>query len=168
MTMRRWLALAALAALAGCEGSHAEYPLSWPALVSTEDACQSLAGSYRDAGDWLRRDIPSGHAPAAFLALVTTGTPLPMVMQRFTVIADAHSLHIHFRGYGGEREDVALSDGNGTLTCGGASARIHLIWKADGAGASTLDLMKASDGSIAVRAREAGDTYEWYRFWPDH
>jgi hypothetical protein len=167
MMARRWTVLAVAAGLAACAGSHAEYPLGWPAKLKAADGCAALAGTYRDAGDWRRSDGPGGHAPVAFLALVTTGRPLPLTMQRFTVIADQHTLRMRFSGYAGEREDVSLTDRNGTLVCGPSGAQIHLIWRPVGeAGANTLDLMKAVDGSLAVRSQGTGATYDWYRFWP--
>jgi hypothetical protein len=165
MTIRRWLAVAAVLGLAGCGGTPAGYPVGWAARVRTTDGCAALAGSYRDAGDWLRPDRANGQAPAAFLALLTTGRPLPLVMQRFTVAADPHSLRIHFDGYGGETEDVTLSDRNGTLACDASGAEVNLIWKAERSGATQLKLMKTSDGGIAVLARQA-DGSQWYRFSP--
>lgn len=169
MRLRRWAAPLVAAMLAACAGSHAEYPLGWAARVKAADGCTVLAGTYRDAGDWPRSDVPGGHAPVAFLALVTTGRPLPLTMKQFTIIADPHTLRMHFYGYAGEREDVSLSDRNGTLTCEPSGAQIHLIWRQPGeAGAGTLDLLKAVDGSIAVRSPAAGGSYEWYRFWPAH
>lgn len=165
--MPRWPVLAVVAGLAACAATDAAYPAGWAARAKAADGCTALAGSYRDAGDWPRSDIPGGYAPVAFLALLTTGRPLPLVMQRFTVAADPHSLHIHFDGYGGETEDVTLSDRNGTLACDASGAEVNLIWKAEQSGAMQLHLMKTSDGGIAVLARQSAGS-QWFRFSPVH